>query len=81
MYRDGVFGPSDVYVVCGTNAQGGGHAWVTVRLPIIGWYTIEPQANGVIDVFLGNPLLVSGYQAIYKFNDQQCVWMNGTQTS
>jgi hypothetical protein len=71
MYRDGVFGPDDAYVVLGTNQNGKGHAWVRVRLPIFGWYTLDPQENGGWLNLLGNPLVVSGYTAQYEFNDQQ----------
>jgi hypothetical protein len=72
MYRDGVFGPNDAYVVCGTNGQGGGHAWVIVRLPVFGWYTLDPQENGGFFLNLAqNPFVVSGYTAQYEFNDQQ----------
>jgi transglutaminase-like putative cysteine protease len=71
MYRDGVFGPNDVYVVLGTG-QGGYHAWVIVRLPILGWYTLDPQENGGFLLNLAqNPFVVSGYTAQYEFNDQQ----------
>lgn len=72
MYRDGVFGPDDVFVVGGTNQAGKGHAWVVVRLPIVGWYTLDPQENGGFLVnLLANPFVVSGYTANYEFNDQQ----------
>jgi hypothetical protein len=72
LYRHGIFGPDDVYVVCGTNQDGHGHAWVAVRLPIVGWYTLEPQANGgfLLNLVV-NPFVVSGYTGQYKFNDQQ----------
>lgn len=71
LYRAGVFGPNDVYVVVGMNGQSG-HAWVKVRLPIVGWYTLEPQVNGPGYVaILGDLLSVSGYDAVYEFNDQQ----------
>lgn len=76
LYRDGVFGPNDTYVVLGTvaldNGTVGYHAWVIVRLPVVGWYTLEPQENGGFFVNLAlNPFVVSGYAAQYKFNDQQ----------
>ena len=71
MYRDGVFGPDDAFVVCGTNENGKGHAWVMVRLPIIGWYTIEPQENGLFEIVVGQLFIVSGYTAQFEFNDQQ----------
>jgi hypothetical protein len=74
MYRDGVFGPNDAYVVCGTNAQGEGHAWVIVRLPVFGWYTLDPQENGGFFLNLAsNPFVVSGYTGQYEFNDQQFI--------
>jgi hypothetical protein len=71
LYRDGVFGPNDVYVAIGTG-QGGYHAWVIVRLPVFGWYTLEPQANlGFVVNPVIDPFVVSGYKAQYYFNDQQ----------
>jgi hypothetical protein len=72
LYRDGVFGPNDAYVVLGTNQNGKGHAWVIVRLPVVGWYTLDPQENGgfLVNLVL-NPFVVSGYTAQYEFNDQQ----------
>jgi hypothetical protein len=72
LYRDGVFGPNDAYVVLGTNQDGKGHAWVIVRLPVVGWYTLDPQENGgfLVNLVL-NPFVVSGYTAQYEFNDQQ----------
>ena len=72
LYRDGVFGPNDTYVVLGTNQYGKGHAWVIVRLPVVGWYTLDPQENGGFLLnLIGNPFFVSGYTAQYEFNDQQ----------
>jgi len=74
LYRDGVFGPNDAYVVLGTNQNGKGHAWVIVRLPIFGWYTLDPQENGGFLLNLvQNPFVVSGYTGQYKFNDQQLI--------
>ena len=62
LYRDGVFGPNDCYVVLGTNGQGDWHAWVVVRLPVVGWYTVEPQENGNFIInLISNPFEVSGY--------------------
>jgi hypothetical protein len=72
LYRDGVFGPNDAYVVGGTNQEGKGHAWVVVRLPVFGWYTLDPQENGGFFLNLvQNPFAISGYTAQYEFNDQQ----------
>jgi hypothetical protein len=77
LYRGGTFGPNDCYVVAGTNAEGKGHAWVVVRLPIVGWYTLEPQANGNFLVNLvANPFYVNGYTGQYQFNDQQFITLN-----
>jgi hypothetical protein len=77
LYRGGTFGPNDCYVVAGTNAEGHGHAWVIVKLPILGWYTLEPQADGNIIVsLLANPLYVSGYTGQYQFNDQQFITLS-----
>jgi hypothetical protein len=74
LYRDGVFGPYDAYVVLGANQNGKGHAWVIVRLPILGWYTLDPQENGGFLLNLvQNPFVVSGYTGQYEFNDQQFI--------
>jgi hypothetical protein len=79
LYRGGVFAPDDCYVVAGTNAEGNGHAWVAVRLPIVGWYTLEPQADGNFLVNLvANPFYVSGYTGQVKFNDQQFLTLSST---
>jgi transglutaminase-like putative cysteine protease len=75
LYRGGVLGPNDAYVVLGTiplgNGQIGYHAWVIVRLPIFGWYTLEPQNGFFLVNLVTNPFFVSGYKAQYEFNDQQ----------
>jgi len=71
LYRDGVFSANDVYVVVGMSGTEG-HAWVKVNLPVLGWYTLEPQINGSGWIaILGDLVTVSGYHAVYEFNDQQ----------
>jgi len=62
--------PNDVYVVLGKNNNGDYHAWVKINLGILGWYNIEPQANG-LNTIIGDYLSLSGYQATCYFNDHQ----------
>lgn len=80
LYRDGVFGPNDCYVVLGTNAQGDWHAWDIVRFYVLGqsvWYTLDPQENGNFLVnLIVNPFDVSGYTGHFEFNDQQFITLN-----
>jgi len=59
---------NDAYVVLGKNENGDHHAWVKINLGILGWYNIEPQANGW-NTIIGDYLSLSGYQAICYFND------------
>jgi hypothetical protein len=62
--------PNDVYVVVGRNNNNQYHAWVKINLGILGWYNIEPQANGW-NTLIGDFLSLSGYQAVCYFNDSQ----------
>ncbi|MGB9756177.1 MAG: transglutaminase domain-containing protein [Candidatus Bathyarchaeales archaeon] len=62
--------PNDVYVVIGKNNNNEHHAWVKINLGVLGWYNIEPQQNGW-STFIGDFLSLSGYEAIYYFNDSQ----------
>jgi hypothetical protein len=61
---------SDAFVVLGKNAENRYHAWVKINLGILGWYNIEPQGNGW-NTLIGDFLSLSGYTAMYQFNDQQ----------
>jgi transglutaminase-like putative cysteine protease len=69
LYRANGFSADDVYVVVGRNAEGY-HAWVRINLGTIGWHNVEPQENGMA-TFVGDYLTLSGFQALYQFNDQQ----------
>jgi predicted transglutaminase-like cysteine proteinase len=69
LFRANGFSADDVYVVVGRNAEGY-HAWVRINLETIGWYNLEPQENGLATIF-GDYLTLSGFQALYQFNDQQ----------
>jgi len=59
----------DVYVVIGQNEAGDYHAWVKIKIPLVGWYNIEPQLNGW-NTLVGDFVALHGYTAIYNFNDQ-----------
>ena len=58
-----------VYVVLGKDQNGKGHAWVKLNVDIIGWRYIEPQIGGVLNTFIGDPIVTLGYTAEYIFND------------
>jgi len=62
----------DVYVVIGQNEAGDHHAWVKIKIPLVGWYNIEPQLNGW-NTLVGDFVALHGYTAIYNFNDQYFV--------
>jgi hypothetical protein len=62
----------DVYVV-GGKQNDSCHAWVKINLGLLGWYNIEPQANGW-NTIIGDFLSLSGYDAICYFNDSQFHW-------
>jgi hypothetical protein len=63
---------NDVYVVLGEQ-DGSYHAWVKINLGILGWYNIEPQADGW-NTLIGDFLSLSGYDALGYFNDSQFHW-------
>jgi predicted transglutaminase-like cysteine proteinase len=69
LLRAAGYSANDVYVVIGRNADGY-HAWVRINVELVGWYNLEPQENGLA-TFLGDSLTLSGFQALYEFNDQQ----------
>lgn len=66
--RDG-WSAEDVYVVIGQNEHGDFHAWVKIKIPMVGWYNIEPQQGGWYTLF-GDYVALHGYTAVYNFNDQ-----------
>ncbi len=66
--RDG-WSAEDVYVVIGQNEAGDFHAWVKIRIPMVGWYNIEPQQGGWYTL-VGDYVALHGYSAIYNFNDE-----------
>ena len=59
----------DVYVVIGQNKAGDYHAWVKVKIPLVGWYNIEPTQGGWYTLF-GDFVALHGFTAVYNFNDQ-----------
>jgi predicted transglutaminase-like cysteine proteinase len=69
LLRAAGYSANDVYVVIGKNADSY-HAWVKINLGRVGWYNLEPQENGFA-TFIGDFLTLSGFQALYDFNDQQ----------
>ena len=69
LLRAAGYSADDVYVVVGKEAEGY-HAWVKVNLDTLGWYNLEPQENGLATL-VGDFFTLSGYQALFQFNDQQ----------
>ncbi|HKZ93148.1 MAG TPA: transglutaminase domain-containing protein [Candidatus Bathyarchaeia archaeon] len=63
---------NDVYVVLGEQ-DGSYHAWVKINLGVLGWYNIEPQADGW-NTLIGDFLSLPGYASIGYFNDTQFHW-------
>lgn len=61
---------NDAFVVLGRNSQNEYHAWTKINLGILGWYNLEPQANGWATL-IGDYLSLSGYTATCEFNDSQ----------
>jgi hypothetical protein len=57
-----------VFVVLGRKGETVWHAWVRIRVDVIGWQSIEPQAPSLM-TFIGDRLVLSGYVAMYHFND------------
>jgi len=62
----------DVYVVIGQNDAGDYHAWVKIKIPMVGWYNIEPTQDGWY-TGPGDVFVLSGYTPIYNFNDQYVI--------
>jgi len=62
----------EVYVVIGQNEAGDYHAWVKVKIPLVGWYNIESTQGGWY-TGPGDIFVLSGYTPIYNFNDQYFV--------
>jgi len=56
-----------VFVVIGRKSEGY-HAWVRIRLDVIGWENVEPQAS-VLATIIGDRMALSGYVAVCQFND------------
>lgn len=69
------WGAEDVYVVIGQNEAEDHHAWVKIKIPLVGWYNIEPQRDGWYTLF-GDYISLNGYSAIYNFNDQHFIELN-----
>lgn len=61
-----------VYVVIGQNEAGEYHAWVKIKIPLVGWYNIEPQLDGW-NTLVGDFIALRGYTAVYNFNDQHFI--------
>ena len=58
---------NEVYVVLGEkNNQH--HAWVKLNVDMMGWQSLEPQ-SGALDTLVGDFLSLSGFEAMYMFND------------
>ncbi len=69
LLRAAGYGEDRVFVVVGRQSgQTVGHAWVRIRVDIIGWQSIESQVN-VLATIVGDMLELSGYKAEYYFND------------
>jgi len=66
------WGVDDVYVVIGQNDAGDYHAWVKIKIPMVGWYNIEPTQDGWY-TGPGDIFVLSGYTPIYNFNDQYVI--------
>ena len=58
----------EVYVVIGQNEAGDYHAWVKIKIPLVGWYNIEPRQGGWYTLF-GDFVALHGFTAAYNFND------------
>jgi len=56
-----------VFVVLGRKGESY-HAWVRIRIDVIGWQNIEPQGPSLL-IIIGDYLVLSGYSALYYFND------------
>jgi predicted transglutaminase-like cysteine proteinase len=45
------------------------HGWVRLNVDLVGWQSIEPQADA-LNTLVGDTLTLSGFKAEYLFNDQ-----------
>jgi len=61
------YGQDRVLVVLGKKGENY-HAWVRLKVDVIGWQNIEPQAGGLATI-IGDQMILSGYTAMYCFND------------
>jgi transglutaminase-like putative cysteine protease len=69
LLRAAGYSADDVLVVRGTKVgESSGHVWVRIRLDVIGWQELEPQA-GVFGIFAGISEVRSGWTARQVFND------------
>jgi transglutaminase-like putative cysteine protease len=59
---------NEAYVVIGVK-DGQYHGWVKLNVDLIGWQSIEPQADA-LNTLVGDTLTLSGFTAEYMFNDQ-----------
>lgn len=67
LLRTAGYSEDRVFVVLGRKGESY-HAWVRIRLDIVGWQSIEPQAPAIL-TFIGDRLALSGFVAAYYFND------------
>ena len=58
---------NEVYVVLGVKDELY-HGWVKLKIDAIGWQSLEPGA-GALNTLLGDFFSLSGFKAIYLFND------------
>ena len=57
------------------------HGWVRIRVDVIGWQNIEPQAPALF-TFVGDRMILSGFVAMYYFNDVHfSEWSSVTETA
>jgi hypothetical protein len=61
-----------VYVVVGQNDAGEYHTWVKLKIPIVGWYNMDPQLDGW-NTLVGDFVALRGYHVVSNFNDQYWV--------
>jgi hypothetical protein len=61
-----------VYVVVGQNDAGEYHTWVKLKIPIVGWYNMDPQLDGW-NTLVGDFMALRGYHVVSNFNDQYWV--------
>ena len=58
---------NEAYVVLGTK-DNQYHGWVRLNVDLIGWQSLEPQADA-LNTLVGDFLTLSGFEAMYMFND------------